>query len=309
MEVENETSFAVLLGPLVPDDLRHRFHNASSALSRVKVVDDPQPDDIRNLLAAADLCLHAGGVSSTAECLALGTPFLVVNADGDEEENDFCRMQRYQEHGVCRMLEVQGDSDLESLRGAIRSSLGASAQPLQVTTDGAEQVAALLQRWLGEPVSKAISDQGLFTVITAPDVAQTARNRVLELAPDGWHTVDIALPPTTLTQTLSHELEMDRLHRLCALSKGFRQCLFVALTGSDPCYDELLESLMPPAKLWIVGTRDPELTRAQPAAPPPFIGTVMAVLGTQARCHELRLAEASFDTPADACFTPFTRER
>ena len=99
--------------------------------------------DLHRLLAAADVALVQGGLTTTMELAAAGRPFVYVPLRHHFEQNFHVRrrLERYRA-GTC--VSYQEASDPDALIALLRAALTSPAHCLPVETDGARRAALLL---------------------------------------------------------------------------------------------------------------------------------------------------------------------
>ena len=99
--------------------------------------------DLVDLIAACDVAVVQGGLSTCMELTAAARPFLYVPLRHHFEQNFHvrARLERYRA-GVCLDYERAGDPD--ALVAALLGVLAAPVASLPVETDGAARAAALL---------------------------------------------------------------------------------------------------------------------------------------------------------------------
>lgn len=98
--------------------------------------------DLYRQLAACDLAVVQGGLTTTMELAAAGTPFIYVPLRHHFEQNFHVR-HRLEQYGVGRCLEYD-DLDPATLAGAILDELGREPSSRPVETDGADRAADLI---------------------------------------------------------------------------------------------------------------------------------------------------------------------
>ena len=98
--------------------------------------------DLPRLLAAADVALVQGGLTTTMELTAAQRPFVYVPLRNHFEQNVHVR-QRLANYGAGRCV-LWDDADPERLADALLEELGRDVAYRPVETDGAARVAALL---------------------------------------------------------------------------------------------------------------------------------------------------------------------
>ena len=106
---------------------------------------DYVPDLYRHL-AACDLAIVQGGLTTTMELVATGRPFIYFPLAGHFEQNFHVR-HRLDRHRAGRMMEFE-HSPPEAIADAIADELGRELDYLPVATDGAVRAAALIAELL-----------------------------------------------------------------------------------------------------------------------------------------------------------------
>jgi predicted glycosyltransferase len=98
--------------------------------------------DLDRMLAACDVALVQGGLSTTMELAAAGTPFIYVPLRGHFEQNRHVRhrLQRYRA-GRCVTWD---DATPRHLADELSAAMRSKRRPRPVETDGAQRAAALL---------------------------------------------------------------------------------------------------------------------------------------------------------------------
>lgn len=116
----------------------------------------PQPDgalvvgylpDLDQVLAAADVAVVQGGLSTCMELAAAGTPFLYVPLENHFEQNFHVR-HRLERYDAGRHLPWAQACDPDTLAEALVKELTTGQRPRPVETDGAERAAGLLDALL-----------------------------------------------------------------------------------------------------------------------------------------------------------------
>ena len=132
--VAPELRFVVVAGPRIDPGRLPRPDGAEVLGYRADLVD---------LIAACDVAVVQGGLSTCMELTAAGRPFLYVPLRHHFEQNFHvrARLERYRA-GVCLDYERAGDPD--ALVAALLGVLAAPVASLPVETDGAARAAALL---------------------------------------------------------------------------------------------------------------------------------------------------------------------
>lgn len=314
IEQRPDLAFIVLMGPMFPTNLRHEIQTKAKALPNLAATHDPAREEIRCLINASDLVIHSGGVSSTAECIALRKKFLVINPVGSDHENDACRVHELVKRGICYLLEIGEESDIETLSQVIDQSL-VSTQPLEaIPVDGAAQAAILLKGWLASPVDKAVASRSAIVCFFAPDVDATLRSKVKGMIPIGYHYLAIDLPAGALDCNLSMALELDRSHQLLDSLRPFKEVLLLAVTGHEPAYDRLLHHVQLPRNIFAVSLRplalDPRfLYEADGDSVPPFAQELKRLLGENALCFCVCPPAPEHHNYVESGFSPFNKVR
>lgn len=122
---------------------------------RIDPTSIPVPDGVRiagylpNLyrhLAACDVAVVQGGLTTTMELTSLGRPFVYVPVANHFEQNIHVR-HRLNRHGAGRCLEYR-DADPDRLAAAIAEEIGREVAYRPVPTDGAHKAATLLAELL-----------------------------------------------------------------------------------------------------------------------------------------------------------------
>jgi len=310
-ERRSDLAFLVMIGPMCPDELCDQVQAKSQILPNLMTVSDPSREEVKRLVSAADLSVHSGGISSTAECLALHKKFLVVNPVGSDHENDACRVQRLAQEGLCLLIETADeDEEDNTLSQAIDNALSSTPPLDQVPTDGAVQVASLLKEWLGNPAKKAVSDRSALVCFFAPDVDVSMRLQAKEICPDDWHYLAIDLPASAVDCSLSLDLEVNRVHRLIASLRSYKETLFVAVVGADPKYDRLLHQLLLSHEILFISTRSPSLeprfvSEAVKTSLSFPIDEIQSLLGRDARCYRVKPPIPEHEDYVEPQFSPF----
>ena len=132
--VAPELRFVVVAGPRIDPDRLPRPDGAEVLGYRADLVD---------LIAACDVAVVQGGLSTCMELTAAGRPFLYVPLRHHFEQNFHvrARLERYRA-GVC--LDYERTGDPEALVAALLGVLTVPVTSLPVETDGAARAAALL---------------------------------------------------------------------------------------------------------------------------------------------------------------------
>jgi pimeloyl-ACP methyl ester carboxylesterase/predicted glycosyltransferase len=99
--------------------------------------------DLPRLLAACDLAVVQGGLTTTMELTAAGRPFLYVPLRNHFEQNLHVR-HRLERYGAGRCLPWDEAADPDRLAHAIAATVGTEVTSRPVESDGAERAAALL---------------------------------------------------------------------------------------------------------------------------------------------------------------------
>ena len=97
-------------------------------------------------LAACDLAITHGGLSTTMELTEAGRPFLFFPLRGHFEQNHHVA-HRLARHGAGRRMDFDRDGPGE-LAAAIAEEIGRSPRYLPVDTHGAERAAAAIAELL-----------------------------------------------------------------------------------------------------------------------------------------------------------------
>lgn len=100
------------------------------------------PDLYRNL-AACDLAVVQGGLTTCMELAASSRPFLYVPLRHHFEQNVHVR-HRLERHAAGRCVDYAEASEPDALAAAIVEALGRGSTALPVETDGAARAAAML---------------------------------------------------------------------------------------------------------------------------------------------------------------------
>jgi UDP-N-acetylglucosamine:LPS N-acetylglucosamine transferase len=98
--------------------------------------------DLHRHLAASDLAIVQGGLTTCMELTAAGRPFVYVPLERHFEQN-FHVAHRLRRHGAGRRLDY-ADLTPDSLADAVAAEIGREVAYRPVTTDGAARAAALL---------------------------------------------------------------------------------------------------------------------------------------------------------------------
>jgi pimeloyl-ACP methyl ester carboxylesterase/predicted glycosyltransferase len=98
--------------------------------------------DLHRHLAACDLAIVQGGLSSTMELAACGRPFLYFPLRGHFEQNIHVR-HRLERYGAGRRMDW-ADASVEAIAAAVAEEIGREVRYRPVETDGAARAAALL---------------------------------------------------------------------------------------------------------------------------------------------------------------------
>ncbi|RTL71039.1 MAG: alpha/beta fold hydrolase [Pseudonocardiaceae bacterium] len=98
--------------------------------------------DLHRYLAACDVALVQGGLTTTMELTACGRPFVYVPIRNHFEQNIHVR-HRLDRYGAGRCLD-HADTGPEQLAAALAGELARRVDPPQISFDGAARVAALL---------------------------------------------------------------------------------------------------------------------------------------------------------------------
>jgi predicted glycosyltransferase len=99
--------------------------------------------DLARHLAACDLAVVQGGLTTCMELATLRRPFLYVPLRHHFEQNLHVR-HRLERYGAGRCLPYEEAADPDALTAAICAELDADVRCLPVETDGAERAAAML---------------------------------------------------------------------------------------------------------------------------------------------------------------------
>ena len=129
-----ELRFLIVTGP--------RIDPASLPRRRGATVRGYVPDLFR-LLAACDVALVQGGLTTCMELTAAGRPFVYVPLENHFEQNFHVR-HRLERYGAGRCLRYAAATDPAQLAEAIVSEAGRGVDYRPVETDGAARAAALL---------------------------------------------------------------------------------------------------------------------------------------------------------------------
>ncbi|HET9613354.1 MAG TPA: glycosyltransferase, partial [Candidatus Limnocylindrales bacterium] len=98
--------------------------------------------DLFRTLACCHLAVVQGGLTTTMELAAAGTPFIYFPLRRHFEQRRHVR-HRLERYGAGRMMEYD-DATPEVMAAAIAEELGRPAASLPVETDGAARAAALI---------------------------------------------------------------------------------------------------------------------------------------------------------------------
>jgi pimeloyl-ACP methyl ester carboxylesterase/predicted glycosyltransferase len=99
--------------------------------------------DLTDYLAACDLAIVQGGLSTCMELTAAGTPFIYVPLEHHFEQNIHVR-HRLDRYGAGRAMRYADASDPDRLAAAITEELGTQTHFRPVETGGAARAAAML---------------------------------------------------------------------------------------------------------------------------------------------------------------------
>ena len=99
--------------------------------------------DLQEHLAACDVAVVQGGLSTCMELTAAGTPFVYVPLENHFEQNVHVR-HRLDRYGAGHHLSYADASRPDLLAASILSAVGGASRPLPVGTGGAARAAALL---------------------------------------------------------------------------------------------------------------------------------------------------------------------
>jgi pimeloyl-ACP methyl ester carboxylesterase/predicted glycosyltransferase len=99
--------------------------------------------DLTDYLAACDLAVVQGGLSTCMELTAAGTPFIYVPLEHHFEQNIHVR-HRLERYGAGRAMRYADASDPDRLAAAIAEELGTQTHFRPVETGGAARAAAML---------------------------------------------------------------------------------------------------------------------------------------------------------------------
>ena len=99
--------------------------------------------DLTDYLAACDLAVVQGGLSTCMELTAAGTPFIYVPLEHHFEQNIHVR-HRLDRYRAGRAMRYADASDPDRLAAAIVEELGTQTHFRPVETDGAARAAAML---------------------------------------------------------------------------------------------------------------------------------------------------------------------
>jgi UDP-N-acetylglucosamine:LPS N-acetylglucosamine transferase len=102
--------------------------------------------DLHRLLAAADVALVQGGLTTTMELTAAGRPFVYVPLRNHFEQNLHVR-HRLEQYGAGRCVPWD-EATPERLAGELSALIGVRPDYRPVATDGAARAAALLAELL-----------------------------------------------------------------------------------------------------------------------------------------------------------------
>jgi len=103
--------------------------------------------DLYRQLAASDLTVVQGGLTTTMELTAAGQPFLYIPLQHHFEQNFHVR-HRLERYGAGRCVSYAAASDPEWLAGTISEEIGSDVAYRPVETEGAERAATLLAELL-----------------------------------------------------------------------------------------------------------------------------------------------------------------
>jgi UDP-N-acetylglucosamine:LPS N-acetylglucosamine transferase len=103
-------------------------------------------EDLPRLLAACDVAVAQGGLTTTMELVAAGRPFVSVPLAGHFEQQIHVR-HRLERHGATRSLDYT-TTTAEDLADAIESALRTQPAYAPVTGGGASRAADLVARLL-----------------------------------------------------------------------------------------------------------------------------------------------------------------
>ncbi len=98
--------------------------------------------DLDRHLAACDLALVQGGLSTTMELAAAGTPFLYFPLQNHFEQNIHVA-HRLESYGAGRRMDF-AQSDPDAIAAAMVAELSSPRRPLPVEQEGAGRAAAML---------------------------------------------------------------------------------------------------------------------------------------------------------------------
>jgi UDP:flavonoid glycosyltransferase YjiC (YdhE family) len=99
--------------------------------------------DLYLTLAACDVAIVQGGLTTCMELAAAQRPFLYVPLENHFEQNFHVR-RRLDNYGAGRAIRYAEASDPEALAAALIAEVGRDVQYRPVETDGAARAAALL---------------------------------------------------------------------------------------------------------------------------------------------------------------------
>jgi predicted glycosyltransferase len=103
--------------------------------------------DLYQHLAAADLAVVQGGLTTTMELTATSRPFIYVPLRHHFEQNFHVR-HRLERYGAGRCLQYQQACDPDQLAGAVVQELNQEVSYRPVETDGAAVAARILAELL-----------------------------------------------------------------------------------------------------------------------------------------------------------------
>jgi predicted glycosyltransferase len=129
-----ELNFLVVTGPRI-DPRSLRPTHGTSIVGYVP--------DLDRYLAACDLAIVQGGLTTCMELTAANTPFIYVPLRNHFEQNIHVR-RRLDQYGAGRCLPYEEAADPDQLAAAVVAALAVPPAFRPVETDGAERIAHLL---------------------------------------------------------------------------------------------------------------------------------------------------------------------
>lgn len=257
-----DLTFVVVAGPLLPVDLLRRLEQRCELSANVHLKVSASPSEMSDLLRRARLCITAGGMSSTAECVAYRIPF-VVASPCPPDDHVTLRGRIYEEYGICVLVELYSERATPAA-DVLRRALALRPDWSLVASNGAGEVAAHIGRWLAPDgaVHKANAVETM--IVTLPGASRRDRFPLGLLRAST--AIRVEVDPGVTGSSVVLESETDRLQRLIAVTRP-STILFSCAEASDV---DLVDSLTVPTPFWVWTSGKPtfdERTTSGPLTP------------------------------------------